>query len=178
MYGTVEKIAQIPKVKITSSVVDNFSMVLPWINTEKEVLTYLPNANIPKLKEKNTKLKRIPFADEKTAKNYLPVHVILGVAEYQKIKTSEPIVFGKHPETDLFAEFTKLGWTLVGKQGVSGTFAEEKFFVRSSKDKFEQMRSLDALGIKDKKSESTDSRQRYNDQIVLAKDDFYEAPLP
>ena len=70
MYGTVEKIAQIHKVKITSSVVDNFSMVVRWINTEKEVLRYLPNANIPKLKEKNTKLKRIPFADEKTAKNY------------------------------------------------------------------------------------------------------------
>ena len=87
MYGTVEKIAEIHKIKITSSVVDNFSMVVPCINAEKEVLTYLPNPNIPELKEKNTKLKRIPFADENTTKDYLPVHVISGVADYQKMKT-------------------------------------------------------------------------------------------
>ena len=149
MYGTVKKIAEIHKIKITSLVVDNFSMVVSCINAEKEVVTYLPNPNIPELKEKNTKLKRIPFADENTTKDHLPVHVILGGADYQTIKTSEPIVFGKHPETNPFAEFTKLGWTLVGKQGVSGTIAEKQFFVRSSKDEFEQMCSLDALGIKD-----------------------------
>ena len=64
------------------------------------MLTYPPN--ISELKGKNTKLKRIPFAHENTTKDYLPVHVILGVADYQKIKTSEPIAFGKHPETDPF----------------------------------------------------------------------------
>ena len=95
MYRTVKKIAEIHKIKITSSVVDNFSMVVSCINAEKEVVTYLPNPNIPELKEKNTKLKRIPFADENTTKDHLPVHVILGVADYQTIKTSEPIVFGK-----------------------------------------------------------------------------------
>ena len=178
MYGAVEKIAQIHKIKITSSVVDNFNVVVPCISAEKEVLTYLPNPNIPELKQKNTKVKRTPFADENTTKDYLPVHVILGVADYQKKKTSEPIVFGKHPETDSFAEFTKLGWTLVGKQGVSGMFAEKQFFVPSSKDEFEQMCSLDALGIKDEKSEAIDFRQRYNDQIVLTKGGFYEALLP
>ena len=83
----MEKIAEIHKIKIASSVVDNFSMVVSCINSEKEVLTYLPNPNIPELKEKNTKLERIPFADENTTKDYLPVHVISGVADYQKMKT-------------------------------------------------------------------------------------------
>ena len=87
MYGTVEKIAEIHKIKISSSVVDNFSMVIPCINAEKEVLTYLPNLNIPELKEKNTKLKRLPSADENTTKDYLPAHVILRVADYLKTKT-------------------------------------------------------------------------------------------
>ena len=72
-------------------------MVVPCINAEKEVLTYLPNPNIPELKEKNSKLKRKPFADNYTTKDYLPVHAILGVADFKKIQTSEPI-FGKHPE--------------------------------------------------------------------------------
>ena len=178
MYGTVGNIVEIHKVKITSSVVDNFCMAVPCINAEKEVLMYLPNPNIPELKEKNTKLKRIPFADENTTKDYLPVHVILGVADYYKIKTLEPIVFGKHPSIDPFSEFTKLDWTLAGKQGVSGTFVEKQFFVRSSKDEFEQMCSLDEIGIKDEKSKATDFCQRHNDQIVLTKDGFYEAPLP
>ena len=79
------------------SVVDNFGMVVPCINAEKEVLMYLPNLNIPELKGKNTEVKRIPFADENTTKDYLPVHAIFGVADHRKIKTSEPIVFGKHP---------------------------------------------------------------------------------
>ena len=39
------------------------------------------------------------------------------------------------------------------------------------------MCSLDGLGIKDEKSEATDFSQRYNDQIVLTKYGFYEAPL-
>ena len=101
-HGTVEKMAEIHKIKITSSVVDNFNMVVPCINAEKEVLTYLPNPNIPELKKKNTKLERIPFADEKNTKEHLPVRVILGVADYQKIKTSESIAYGKHPETEPF----------------------------------------------------------------------------
>ena len=67
---------------------------------------------------------------------------------------------------------TKLGWTLAGKQGVSGNFAEKEFFVRSGKDEFEQIYFLDALGIKDEKSEATDFRQRYNDPIVPTKDGF------
>ena len=34
------------------------------------------------IKGKNAKLKRIPFAHENTTKDYLPVYVILGVADY------------------------------------------------------------------------------------------------
>ena len=40
------------------------------------------------------------------------------------------------------------------------------------------MCSLDALGIKGEKIETTDFRQRCNDQNVLTKDGFYEPPLP
>ena len=39
------------------------------------------------------------------------------------------------------------------------------------------MCSLDVLGIKDEKSEATNFYQHYNDQFVLTKDGFYEAPL-
>ena len=39
------------------------------------------------------------------------------------------------------------------------------------------MCSLDALGIKDEKSEAANFYQHYNDQFVLTKDGFYEAPL-
>ena len=52
MYRRAEKIAEIHKIKITSSVADNFSMVVPRINAEKKVLTYLPNPKLPELKEK------------------------------------------------------------------------------------------------------------------------------
>lgn len=117
------------------------------------------------------------FADENTFKDYLLVHVILGVTDYQKIKTKEPIIVRKHPESHLFTEFIKLGCTLAGKQGASGTFAELQFFVWSGKDKFKEMCSLDASGIKDERSNATKFCQHFNDQIMLTKDGFYETPF-
>ena len=138
MYGTVEKLTEIYKVKIASFLLEDFRITVPCIDAEIEVLTYLPNPNIPGVKGVNSNLKIIQFADENVTKYCLPFHVILGVADYQKIKTSEPSIFGKHPGRDPFAEFTKLGWTLAGKQCVSGTFSGKQFFVRSSKEEFEQ----------------------------------------
>ena len=44
--------------------------------------------------------------------------------------------------------------TQAGTHSVSGTLGKKQFFVRSSKDEFEQMCSVDALGIKDEKSEA------------------------
>ena len=38
-----------------------------------------------------------------------PVHVIIGAVNYQRIKTTEPVVLGKYPDKNPGAELTILG---------------------------------------------------------------------
>ena len=46
----------------------------------------------------------------------MPVHIILGAANYQSIRTTEPLILGANPDKDPGAEFTMLGWTIYGRQ--------------------------------------------------------------
>ena len=39
----------------------------------------------------------------------MPIHIILGVADYQRIRTTEPLILGANPDKDPGAEFMMLG---------------------------------------------------------------------
>ena len=75
-------------------------MELQCINAEKPVLTYLPNPRIPELKMKKSCIRRLVFSDEAATAENLPVNVILGAADIQRIKSTEPAVLGSNPDTD------------------------------------------------------------------------------
>ena len=77
-----------------------------------------------------------------------PIH-IMGAAEYQKIKTTEPAVLGKNPDRDPGAELNMLGWTLTGNTIISNAESEKGFFVNSCQDEFERMCSLEVLRLTD-----------------------------
>ncbi|KAK2557898.1 hypothetical protein P5673_019881 [Acropora cervicornis] len=77
MYGTVDKQVEIYKVPLKSDAIDDFEMELQCINTEKPVLTYLPNPRIPELKLKNSRIRRLVFSDEAATAEKLPIHGIL-----------------------------------------------------------------------------------------------------
>lgn len=64
------------------------------------------------------------------------MHVILGAADIQRIKTTEPAVLGTNRDTDPGAEFTMLGWIITGKSMLSSTKTEKDFFLKSSQDEF------------------------------------------
>ena len=106
-------------------------------------MTYLANPSISELKEKYWKLRRLHFSDETTTESTLPVHIILGAADYQRIKTAEPAVLGPDANKDPGAEFTMLGWTLSGMVTQENTQTEKAFFAKSAKDEFEQMCSME-----------------------------------
>ena len=63
MYGTVDKQVEIYKVCVESNVIENFGMELECINAEKPVLTYLPNPQIPDLKQRNRRIRRLEFSE-------------------------------------------------------------------------------------------------------------------
>ena len=121
MYGTVDRQVEIYKATVESNVIEDLGFELECINAEKPVLTYLPNPRISELKKANHRIRRLNFSEEAVTEDNLPVHVILGAADIQRIKTTEPAVLGKNPDTDPGAEFTKLGWTITGKSMLSGT---------------------------------------------------------
>ena len=56
MYGTVEKLVEIYKVRVESNAIEGFELELRCINAEKPVLTHLPNPRISELKKANYRI--------------------------------------------------------------------------------------------------------------------------
>ena len=177
MYGTMRKIVEIYKVTLGSNVDNDFSLEIECINAEKEILTFLPNPNIRSVKDKIPRLRRIDFSDEETSSKNVPIHVILGVGDYQRIRTSEPIIFGNKLDTDPVAEYTKLGWTLFGGKNCAET-TDEQFLIRTGQEEFERMCSLDVLGLTDPIPNREFSHEEFKDQITYNASGFYETGLP
>eukprot|EP00794_Sanderia_malayensis_P000914 gene914-221_t len=165
MYGTVRKIVEIYKVTLQSQIDNGFSVEIECINAEKDVLTTLPNPNIKALKERLPRLRRLSFTEESNKGRNVPIHIILGVGDYQQIRTSEPLIFGSQPETDPVAEFTKLGWTLLGGKNCTNA-TQKQFLLTTGQEEFEQLCSLDVLGITgNQETKNEFSHENFKDQI-------------
>ena len=150
MYGTMRKIVEVCSVTVHSLTVERFSIDLECINAEKDVLTHLPNPNIKALKKQCSRFRRLTFTEEATRSGTLPVHVILGAADYQGILTTESLILGVDPDLDPGAEFMMLGWTVYGSRPVTeGVTAEKQFLLTTGQEEFEKLCSLDVLGLKD-----------------------------
>ena len=109
LYGTVNKRVEIYNITLESTTVPEFHIKIECANAEKEILTLLPNPMIKEVKEKFAKLRRLKFSDDEGSDELQPVHIILGAADYQRIKTTEPVILGKCPDRDPVAELTMLG---------------------------------------------------------------------
>ena len=65
------------------------------------------------MKKKHPQLRRIGFSEENSKAKLLPVQILLGVSDYNKIRMTEAPVIGRYPDYPV-AEQTKLGWILSG----------------------------------------------------------------
>ena len=120
------------------------------VNAEKPVLTYLPNPHIPEIKKSNKRFQQLVFSEEMVSSgDQLPVHIILGAADIQRIKSTEPAVLGDNSDCDPVAELTTLGWVVSGLFPLAGTTKEKGFFLKSSLDEFQQMCCQEAVGLSD-----------------------------
>ena len=177
MYGTMRKIVEIRKITLHSNVNNDFSLEIECINAEKEILTFLPNPNIQSIKDRIPRLRRIDFSDAETSSKNVPIHVILGVGDYQRIRASEPPIFGNNLGTDPDAEYTKLGWTLFGGKNCSET-TDKQFLIRTGHEEFERMCSLDVLGLTEPITNKEFSHEEFKDQIMYDENGFYQTGLP
>ena len=177
MYGTVTRV-DIYSLTIESVVVDGFNFVVDCINAEKDVLTSLPNPRIKDLKRKYPRLHKLQLSDEDEMADQLPVHIIVGAADYQRIRSTEPPILGNNPDTDPGAEFTMLGWILYGRLISEGDGVEKEFLLNSSQSEFERLCSMDVLGLEDADTLNLSFNQDFEEQIKFKSEGFYETWLP
>ena len=128
MYGTVSRQVEICQVTVSSEVVGDFEMDLSCINGEMEVLTFLPNPRIRARKKRYGRFRCLNFGGENVKEDKLPIYIILSSSDFQRIRTTEPLVLGPNHNSDPGAEFTMLGWTLTGKTVGNGSEAEKGLF--------------------------------------------------
>ena len=107
-----------------------------------ELLT-VDNPHYEKIKAKYAHLARVDLADD-DKKDQLPIHVILSVGDYARIKTDKaPLVREGEP----VAEYTKLGWFIMSPG--SEIDQQTMLLTQTSHADYEELCRLDVLGLRD-----------------------------
>lgn len=100
-------------------------------------------------------------------------------ADYQRIRTSEPLVLGRNPDKDPGAEFTMLGWTVYGRQLLSECGPEKQFLLKTGQEEFEKLCSLEVLGLADKEARGGSKlHEDFIQQLNKTPAGYYETKLP
>ena len=107
----------------------------------------LPNRRYVEIISKHQHLKDV-MMDDVDAKQGLPIHVILGASEHARLKTSSvPRVWNP---LEPVAQLTSFGWTIMSPG--AETNLSSMYLARSSSTDYEELYSLDLLGLEDKTS--------------------------
>ena len=142
----MKKTVEMYNITFKSSVIERLQLKVDCINAEKDVLTHVPNPEITKIKNQNPRIRRLRFQEEGETQDLLPAHIMLGVSDYQQVRTNESQELGLKTNNDSVAEFRKLGRTLC--EGIARKAQLDKqFFVNNEKFKFQKMCSLDVQEI-------------------------------
>ena len=171
MCSTTQKIEQYD-VKI-SNTRGKFEMTTTVSKVDKGVLLSIPNLQYNDKIKMFLHLAGVTMDDEDT-KPELPIHLILGASEYSRIKTQTKPKIGKVGEP--IAELTTLGWTMMsaGKE-VALTSA---YLTRTSSADYEQLCSLDVLGLEDKADRNQQSvYEEFKEQLRQSAEGWYETGL-
>lgn len=113
--------------------------------------------------------------DDTDTKPELPIHVILGTSEYAKLKTKAAPRVGNPGEP--VAELTSFGWTIMSPGAV--TNLSSVFLTRSSSTDYEQLCSLNVLGLEGKPAFDQQAvYSEFKEQLVSHPEGWYETGLP
>ena len=175
MFGTVDKLFEIYEIQLISKT-DGSTLKIECINAERGIITELPNPQINEIKRQHPRLRQLVFTEEESRDEYLPVHILLGIADYNRIRLPQAPIIGKKP-TYPVAEQTKLGWILFG--GKTDQLDRELcHFTMTGQQQFEQMCDIDVLGLKDPTTESEFDHEEFKKQIIQNKEGQYTTRLP
>ena len=177
MFGDVSKLVEIYEVELQSKSKD-FHMTMECINIERDIITQLPNPEIAELKKKQPQLRRIRFSEEDSKDSkakLLPVQILLGVSDYNRIRIQSAPVIGRYPDYPV-AEQTKMGWILSGGKTI-GSAREFCHLTMTGQEQFEKLCRIDVLGIKDD-HEPDFNHEVFKSQISSMENNHYSTKLP
>ena len=173
IFGTVKRWVEIYEIEIKSKSTRD-KLTIECIKLDKAIITHLPNPSINEIKRRMPKLRRLKFTEESSKESLLPVHILLGVQDYQKIRTTKaPVLSAK---TNPMAEYTKLGWILMG--GNTGTPTKDVcYMTMTGQEQFEQLCNTDVLGLREASKASDFDHEAFKNQIQMI-GGYYETKLP
>ena len=174
LLGTTTRKVDIFHIEIKSTSED-FSLEADVTKIEKHELLTLSNPRYNQILEKYQHLNGVMVFKDKNSKEQLPIHLILGVGEYAKIKTSarQKVGVPGYP----VAELTKFGWILVSPgQGVD---LSQMFLTQTSSVEYEELGRIDVLGLDDTPVGDQEAvYEEFKEQLSRSPDGWYESGLP
>ncbi|XP_068674565.1 uncharacterized protein [Montipora foliosa] len=173
MMGVVTKPVEIFKVQIRSLKGD-FLLETDVTLVNKKQLLSLENPHYQQVLERYEHLKGVK-TDDMDRKEFLPVHLILGVCDYTKIKTETAPLIGAANEP--IAEKTKFGWTIIspGKE----VDLSPIFLTQTSTVDYDNLCRLDVLGLADcATGDQEEVYSEFKEQLRRDEEGWYETSLP
>lgn len=139
--------------------------------SNKEVLLHVPNPHYKRLQLSYEYLRNLKFYDH-DSKEELPVHLILGVDAYCRLKERKEPKIGEPGQP--IAELTKLGWVVMSP----GIEVDTHMLLTQSSRDYDALCRLDVLGLED----SADGDQgvvykEFKEQLQRDDEGWYETGL-
>ena len=106
---------------------------------KKGILTPLPNPNVNTLKRNLGQLRRLPLRNEENFSKELSVHMILGAADYQRIRSPEKPILCANSDQDPGVGYKMLGWVLCGQTQSDVKPRDKEFFLSFKQSEFEKL---------------------------------------
>ena len=150
-----------------------FELEIEVSKVDKPELMKLNNPNYAYLLEKLKHLNGAKFEDPDTC-NEIPIHLVLGVSDYAKIKTTAALKVGLPGEQ--VAKKTLLGWTVMtpGKEREGPIL-----LTQSTTLDYEQLCSLDVLGLADRhENDQKMVLSEFEEELNRDQAGWYETTLP
>ena len=169
MLGSVNKV--IGDLTI-NSLNGKFRLETKVMKVDRGTLLSLDNPKYAEVIEKHPHLAGV-YMNDRDEKPELPVHIILGVSDYAKIRTQTKPRIG-HPGEPV-AELTQFGWTIMspGKE----IDISSMLLTQTAAADYEELCKLDVLGIQDK-GDQTDVYDEFKEQLQRSAEGWYETGLP
>ena len=151
-----------------------FTMDTKLTKVNKNELLVIDNPHYEEVKAKYPHVAPISVNDN-DKKAHLPIHVILSVGDYARIKTKQPPLVGVSGEP--VGEYMELGWVIMSP----GAEVDRKamFLTQTSYVDYGELCRLHVLGLQDStEDDQSVVHEEFKEQLKRSSEGWYETGLP